>query len=204
MEGLDLLKQDWKKQDASLPKYAQKDLYEMLFRKSSSMVKWIFYISVIEFIFWVGLSIVFAIFDKDNTMNKPEFQVFNWISNGIFYIVILYFMVIFYKNYKGINSNDSVKGLMGSILKTRRTVKHYVWFNLIFFTVSYIAVSYIMYANAAFETANANVSPLMLFATLAIVLVVILVVLLLFYRLVYGILTRRLKKNYTELAKIEV
>lgn len=203
MEGLDLLKQEWKKQDASLPKYAQKDLYGMLFKKSSSMVKWIFYISVMEFVFWLGLSIVLMIFDTDNAMNRPEFKIFNIVSNSIFYVVIVYFMVAFYRNYRNIEVNDSVKGLMGNILKTRRTVKHYVWFNLGFFALSWTIVSFILFTNDGFKN-GAEVSPMMLAIILGVLLIVILAILLLFYRIVYGILTRRLQKNYKELAKIEV
>lgn len=204
MEGLDLLKQEWKKQDASLPKYKSNDLYKMLLEKSSSIVKWIFYISIIEFVFWIGLSIIIAIFDKDNMMTKPEFQVFNWISNIIFYGVIIFFMVKFYINYKRINTDDSIKGLMRNIIQTRRTVKHYVWFNLIFFALSFCAVSVLMYTHNDFGSTPEGVSPYVLLFVLIATLIVILGILILFYRLVYGILTRRLKKNYKELKTMEI
>jgi hypothetical protein len=155
------------------------------------IVKRIFYISIIEFVFWIGLSVIIAIFDKDNMMTKPEFQVFNWISNIIFYGVIIFFMVKFYINYKRINTDDSIKGLMRNIIQTRRTVKHYVWFNLLFFALSFCVVSVLMYTHNEFGTTPEGVSPYLLLFVLIATLIVILGILILFYRLVYGILTRR-------------
>jgi hypothetical protein len=51
MDQLDKLKDAWKSQDYSKHKVSTNDIYKMLHSKSSSIVKWIFYISIIEFIF---------------------------------------------------------------------------------------------------------------------------------------------------------
>ncbi len=198
MDELDLLKKDWKKQEASLPKYKMDDLHSMLHKKSSSMVKWIFYISILEFVFWIGLSLFMFIFDKDNPVYNPEFKVYNWISNILFYTVIAWFIFKFYKNYKRIHSDDSVKGLMHNILKTKRTVKYYVWFNLLFFAITFPIVSYLLFKNDAFDV-PANTPDYVIWLSLSITAAVVLLVLIIFYRLLYGILTRRLRKNYKEL-----
>lgn len=203
MEGLDLLKQEWNKQDATLPKYKSTDFYQMILKKSSSMVKWIFYISIIEFVFWTILNIFFAFKDDKQDMEALGLTTFNTINYILSYAILIYFMVRFYMNYKRINSDDSVKGLMTNILNTRQTVKHYVWFNILFFTVGFIIVSIIMYNNGGFNLPT-EVSPIMLIGILSVTLIVIIGILLLFYRLIYGILTRRLKRNYNELKKMEV
>ena len=53
MEELDLLKKDWNKDH--YPKVSENDIYGMLHKSSSSTVKWIFYVSVIEFIVLNGI-----------------------------------------------------------------------------------------------------------------------------------------------------
>ena len=51
MDELELLKKDWQKKEKDLPKLSYDDIYKMIWKKSSSFVKWIFYISIIEFVF---------------------------------------------------------------------------------------------------------------------------------------------------------
>ncbi len=47
MEELDLLKKHWKK-ESDLPKISKDEIGVIIHKKSSSVVKWIFIISVIE------------------------------------------------------------------------------------------------------------------------------------------------------------
>lgn len=49
MDELELLKKDWQKRERMHPKLSYDEIYSMLWKKSSSIVKWIFIISVIEF-----------------------------------------------------------------------------------------------------------------------------------------------------------
>jgi hypothetical protein len=49
MDELDKLKGAWKTQDYTKHKVSTNDIYKMLHSKSASYVKWIFYISIIEF-----------------------------------------------------------------------------------------------------------------------------------------------------------
>ena len=44
MDELELLKKDWQKDDANYPKLTFDEIYKMLLKKSSSIVKWIFII----------------------------------------------------------------------------------------------------------------------------------------------------------------
>ena len=50
MDELELLKRDWQKKDKQLPQLSFDDIYKMIWKKSSSIVKWIFLISIIEFL----------------------------------------------------------------------------------------------------------------------------------------------------------
>ena len=62
MDELDILKQNWKRNAENFPKFSEQDIYAMLHKKSSSIVKWILIISVLEFVFWLGISFLM----KDN------------------------------------------------------------------------------------------------------------------------------------------
>ena len=57
-DELEILKKDWQKQSAELPKFTASELYPMLLKKSSSIVKWIFIVSILEFAFWILLSLL--------------------------------------------------------------------------------------------------------------------------------------------------
>ena len=44
MDELELLKKDWQKENMTFPKLSYNDIYKMIIKKSSSIVKWIFII----------------------------------------------------------------------------------------------------------------------------------------------------------------
>ena len=46
MKELDLLKKDWKKNSDSFEQISEKEIYKMIHKKSSSIVKWILIISI--------------------------------------------------------------------------------------------------------------------------------------------------------------
>ncbi|WP_298894250.1 hypothetical protein [uncultured Psychroserpens sp.] len=213
MDELDLLKKDWQKQESAYPKLTYNELYKMILQKSSSIVKWIFIISILEFIFWlfmaIGLKASGINKDYEGLQSDTGFIILSIIS----YTILAYFFYRFYMNYKTINTTDNAKTLMENILKTRRTVKQYVGFNL---AVLVIGVAYMMpYAlnhdestRALIETAQANGDILKYYVGVAIVTLIALVIaigiLLLFYWLIYGLLLRSLNRNYKELKKLEV
>ena len=60
MEELDLLKKAWKKEERSFDQVSEKDIYGMLHQKSSSIVKWILIISIVEFAFWNVIAFLFS------------------------------------------------------------------------------------------------------------------------------------------------
>ena len=46
-DALDILKKDWEKTENKFKTFSETDIYKMLQSKSISIVKWIFYISII-------------------------------------------------------------------------------------------------------------------------------------------------------------
>ena len=214
MDELELLKKDWKREDAErYPKLSYKEIYSMILKKSSSIVKWIFIISILEFVFWLVFALIMKTSSHRDSISDLESSTIFITLSVISYSVLAYFFYRFYINYKTINSTDNASKLMENILKTRRTVKQYVGFNLAFIVVSVIAM--LPYAmnhdentKSIIENATANGEVFKFYASLILgvllVLIVAIAILLLFYYLVYGILLKRLNSNYKELKKLEV
>ena len=57
MDELDFLKKDWKRQEAELPKVSVESIYTMIHKRSSSLMKWILYVSIFEFVLWTILNL---------------------------------------------------------------------------------------------------------------------------------------------------
>lgn len=208
MDELELLKQDWKKQGNNFPKLSYQQIYKMLLKKSSSLVQWIFIISVAEFVFWVALDFFLSTKDSAKAIQELHMELFYNIANVINYSVLIFFVVKFYLNFRKIRTTDSARKLMRNIIKTRRTVKYYVWFNLAFFALGVtITFGVIMNQSEAITNLAEEHQTFKIVAIIGffvLLLALMLGILWLFYRLLYGILTRRLKKNYAELEKLEM
>jgi len=213
MDELELLKKDWNKNGDKYPKLSYDDIYKMILKKSSSIVKWIFIVSLLEFVFWGIIS--FALKDTESMQRFKNYNADSIIIplTIIGYIILAYFFYLFFKNYKTISVTDSAKVLMENILKTRRTVKKYVAFNLIYLVFSTIVVLFIEFDKDTelidqVQQASANGEVFKFYAIIIIVTLLLLAiaigVLLLFYWLVYGLLLGRLNKNYKELKKLEM
>jgi hypothetical protein len=210
MDELDKLKGAWKAQDYTKYKVSTNDIYKMLHAKSTSYVKWIFYISIIEFLVVIALNLSI---DNDKYL---DFFVQMGMKNMLLivtifsYLIMIIFIYLFYKNYRKINVDTDAKTLMKSILNTRKTVKYYIYFNL-----GFMAVSSTMFLNKIFSSSENTAAYRLeskipveftnsaLLITLIITMIVLIGVALLIYRIIYGILLRRLKKNYKELEQLE-
>jgi uncharacterized membrane protein YhdT len=213
MDELELLKKDWQKNNKDYPKLSYNDIYKMILKKSSSIVKWIFIISLLEFVFWGFIS--FAVKD---TEGMQRFKSYNAESimiplTIINFAILAYFFYRFFMNYRTISVTDNAKKLMENILKTRRTVKQYVAFNLIFLFISTFVVLGIQFKKddqivSMIDKAATNGELFKFYAvtilTTLLVLGIMIIIFLGFYYLIYGILLKRLNKNYRELKKLEM
>ena len=213
MDELELLKKDWQKEDSKYPKLSYNEIYNMILKKSSSIVKWIFIISLLEFALWTLIS--FGLKDTENMQRFKAYDVEHILIpiSVIGYIILAYFFYLFFKNYKTISAADSAKNLMENILRTRRTVKYYVGFNLIYLVVATIAVLFIEFdknpelidqLNEAAASGEVFKFYAVFIITIFVVLAIFVLLLLLFYYLIYGLLLRRLNKNYREIRRLEL
>ena len=108
MDELEFLKKDWKRQEADLPKVSIDSLYRMIHKRSSSIMKWILYISIIEFLFWTILN-AFTINTKSlNSLKELHLYEFEIVATIIHYCLLIYFIYIFYKNYKEVQTTENL------------------------------------------------------------------------------------------------
>ena len=211
MDQLDKLKKEWQSREQELPKVSYYNIYKMLLKKSSSIVKWIFIISVIELLFWISL---YFVIPEDNieVINEMGIGDIMFYSNIVHFIIFGIFIFIFYKNYQSIQVTDNTKMLMQNILNTRKTVRYFVYYNLGMFVLVSIVIDSYFYSRShqlyeIMDFANKGI-PEEGFATAFIISqiimgVVVIGLLLVFYWLVYGILLKRLNRNYKELKKMD-
>jgi len=213
MDELDLLKKDWKKREDEYQKLTYNEIYKMILKKSSSIVKWIFIISLLEFAFWTFISFFLKDTESMKRFDQYDADIIFIPLMVIGYIILAYFFYLFFKNHKTISATDNAKILMENILKTRRIVKQYVAFNLIYLVVSTVVVLILEFDRdqlviSQAQEAAANGEAFKFYAGIIIVTLLLLVLvigfLLVFYWLIYGLLLKRLNRNYRELKKLEV
>jgi|SRR5690606_3188797 len=213
MEELDLLKKDWNKDGNRFPKVSENDIYAMLHKKSSSIVRWILLICIIEFIVLIGISYLLS--DHPSVL-KMELYTSDYITVGMFIVdngINLFFMYLFYINYKQINSTANIKNLMAQILKTRKTVSKYIFVKLSLVVILSLTSFLFLYYNDpewlvvlhdAEEKGNGTAVSLFFFGAAIIGIAIFVLIIWIVYKLIYGLLLKRLKQNYEELKKIEV
>lgn len=205
MKELDLLKKNWKKENP-FPQLQEMDIYKMLHKKSSSIVKWILIISILEVTLWTVISFYFNadefLIKSHTEYMMPYFTVLTWLN----FIVTGIFIYLFYKNYRTISTTNATKKLMADIVRTRRTVKFYVGYNLGMLVLSAIS-GFVMAILASPEIRELSQNTKALAITIVIMVVFLLLffaIAALFYYLIYGTLMKRLYRNYKELKKIDL
>ena len=198
MDGLELLKKDWKKQEKNLPQYKREDISPMLQKKSTSVVKWIFIISIIEFVFWLGLDLLTIDADYADIVDQLGISLYMRIIIYVNYTGVVGFIIWFLRNYLKIKVTDNVRLLLKRILETRRSVKYYVWFNLIIFSISF-AMGFF----SAISNLDDNFDGKLYFyiGFFLVFLFIFVGLLWLIYHLIYGRLIKRLLRNYKEFKK---
>lgn len=213
MDELDLLKKDWNKADTKYPKLSYDQIYTMILKRSSSIVKWIFIISLLEFVFWLGISIAMKDSESAKRMNELHANYIIIPLSIAGYLVLAYFFYLFFKNYKTISVTDNAKTLMENILKTRRTVRHYVAFNLVYLVIATFVILGIEFNQnelfvASAQNAAADGDVFLYYARIVLVVIamlaIMIAILLFFYWLIYGVLLRKLNRNYKELKKLDL
>lgn len=205
MKELDLLKKDWQKNNA-FEQVSEGEIYKMLHTKSSSIVKWILIVSILEFVVLNGISLL---------LNDPKYDAFMRLHPFISflekfnYAVIIVFIYLFYRNFKSISVLNSSKTLIKHILKTRKIVTYYIYWNIFIGGITG-ALSFVEGFNEGYnggsKMTGSNKTATLEANCIGIIIAALFIMglLWLFYKLLYGRFLSKLKENYIELKKIDL
>lgn len=202
MDKLENLKDLWQSQPQAGVSYSKEDILNMVRKKSSSIVKWILIISILEFL----IPYVLILFTDLETPSRvyAEYGLENLTNyyTAVHFVIILGFFYVFYKNYRSISADSSVKSLLADILRTRRTVKYYIYYNLVMMGILGLHSFYVIMNSESFLSKlpeNADIT--IVWVTALFLYALVLFLFWCFYRLIYGFFLRKLKRNYAELKK---
>ncbi len=214
-DELDLLKKDWQKKEEHLPKLSFNEIHTMLWKKSSSVVKWILIISILEIALPQLLYLMPSMREGMNIYKEAGLSPYFLGLSIFYYLGAIYFVYQFYRRYKEISALDNAKNLMRKIIKTRRTVKYYVIFSLSVCFVMFLIFAFFIYFNDEFllslegiaeRAKNVSLEKIRTAAMLTMVIGGIIFTVLLggIYFLLYGLLLKKLKRNYSQLRNLNV
>ncbi len=216
MDELELLKKDWKRKESVLPKLSYDQLYAMIWKRSSSIVKWIFIISIIEFLLPQLLYLLPSAKEGMEFYEGLGLKNLMWGITIVQYLIVFYFIYQFYQRYREISALDNAKELMHKIMRTRKTVKNYILFALSIFLFSFLLIAvgialsdgdtFIHALNLEEKAADQSITNIKYVVVGILIAMGILCTafLGLIYFLIYGLLLRKLGKNYRELKRLEI
>jgi len=202
MDKLENLKDLWQNQQQTDIVYTKEDIYKMVQKKSTSIVKWILIISIAEFLLPYALILFTDLETPSRIYAEYGISELTVYYSVVHFIVILGFIYMFYKNYRNISAVSTVKNLLSDILKTRRTVKYYIYFNLIMMGILGLHSFYLIINSDMFIDKLPENASLALIWIIAVTLYgLVLLLFWCFYRVIYGYFLRKLNRNYKELRK---
>jgi len=208
---LDNYKKIWENQSEEKNKISALEIYKMTQSKSSSIVKWIFIIGLLEFAFWFALNYLGTYNGALEPYEKLNLIRFIDNINYFHYVVVVLFLILFYRNFSSISTIDNTKTLMRKILLVRKTVKWYVYYNLINVMVFSIVLNVLIFNTpngitiiSGIDNESLNQEYMMSIFIISQIVVIAIMILILwfFYYILYGILLKKLNKNYKELTKL--
>ncbi|MDR6404714.1 MULTISPECIES: beta-carotene 15,15'-monooxygenase [Chryseobacterium] len=215
---LDSLKKTWQEQPVQ-QKYDNNEILQMLNRKSRNYVKYIFWISVAEFVFFSVLGVFYflqgeesnsfiKVLERLGAQKTPEVE--NNFDNAYLAIKILsllvtaYFVYKFYQNYRKIKIEENLKGLITRIIKFKKTVNAFILISIVLLVAfTSVFTAFIFYAlnSQNIEPKSADLTIVIVGIIVSMVLSILLI--WLYYKLVYGIIIRKLDRNLKQLKEID-
>lgn len=210
---IDKLKKSWQ-QDVP-QRYHAPEIETILGRSSRNYVKYIFRISVAEFLFFFCLNFYYFFSGSDvadllsiikklgatpDLAEQKTLAEIYFVLKCISVIMTAVFVVLFYAKYRKIDVESSLKKFTLQIISFKKTVKYFILANILLLIGSTAAlVLYILKLLQNHQTDLTSPKILVFGAGVAFTLFVGSLLVWLYYRLVYGILIRRLSNNLEEL-----
>lgn len=215
---LDSFKKTWQEQPV-LPKYDNNEILKMLNKKSRNYMKYIFWISVAEFLFFSVMGVFYLIQsnESDSFLNilekmgiQKDSQLVTKLDNIYLIIKILslvvtgFFVLKFYQNYRKIKIEEDLKLFIIRIITFKKTVNAFILTNiglLLILVIAFIGFTFYMLNVQNIELSSSSLTGFIVGIIVGTILCVALI--WVYYRLVYGIIMSRLDKNLNQLKEIE-
>ncbi|MFY1048434.1 beta-carotene 15,15'-monooxygenase [Chryseobacterium sp. GP-SGM7] len=215
---LDSFKKTWQEQPVQ-PKYDNNEILKMLNKKSRNYMKYIFWISVVEFLFFSILGVFYLIQsnESDSFLNilekmgvQKDSQLVNKLDNIYLIIKIVsllvtgFFVFKFYQNYRKIKIEEDLKLFILRIITFKKTVNAFILTNiglLLILITALIGFTFYILNAQNIELNSSSFTGFIVGIVVSTILCVILI--WIYYRLVYGIIMSRLDKNLNQLKEIE-
>lgn len=204
MDELELLKNHWKKQ-TDFPHKSKSEMHLLIRKSSSNVLKWIIIINILEFAFFFLLPLLMKVDDSKDGYTDSQLQIIN-ISEYISYAIPVIFIVLYIRLMRRIQVTDTVSTLLSNILQARKLLNIYIYTNITIFSLAIIFGAYIGIQQDEAFAMSSSFGPFYRILIITFIVIMVLVFLLfawLFYKLLYGFLMRRLKRNYEHLKQIE-
>lgn len=215
---LDSFKKTWQEQPVQ-EKYDYNEILQMLNKKSRNYVKYIFWISVIEFLFFTLIGLFYIIQGKEsnsfiNILTKLGVQRTSELENTFdnIYLVLkvlslaitAYFVFKFYQNYKVIKIEENLKKFILQIITFKKTVNAFILINIaLLITFTSIFTIFVFYILNTQNVEITNSTLIGFVAGIIISTVFTVIMVWLYYRVVYGIIIKKLDKNLIQLKEID-
>lgn len=215
---LDSFKKTWQEQPVQ-PKYDNNEILKMLNNKSRNYMKYIFWISVVEFLFFSVLGVFYLIQSNESDtflsiLEKmgvhKDSQLVTKLDNIYLIVKILslvvtgFFVLKFYQNYRKIKIEEDLKAFITRIITFKKTVNAFILTNiglLLILISTLIGFAFYILNVQNIEINNSAFTGFIVGIIVGTILCVILI--WAYYRLVYGIIMNRLDKNLSQLKEIE-
>ncbi|MCD1116440.1 beta-carotene 15,15'-monooxygenase [Chryseobacterium turcicum] len=215
---LDSFKKTWQEQPVQ-PKYDNNEILKMLNKKSRNYMKYIFWISVAEFLLFSVLGVFYLIQSNESDsflsiLEKmgvhKDSQLVNKLDNIYLIVKILslvvtgFFVIKFYQNYRKIKIEEDLKLFIIRIITFKKTVNAFILTNiglLLVLMSAFIGFTFYIINIQNIEVSNSTLIGFLVGIIIGTILCVSLI--WVYYRLVYGIIISRLDKNLSQLKEIE-
>ncbi|MBM7419130.1 MULTISPECIES: beta-carotene 15,15'-monooxygenase [Chryseobacterium] len=215
---LDSFKKTWQEQPVK-PKYDNNEILKMLNNKSRNYMKYIFWISVVEFLLFSVLGVFYLIQNNESDsflsiLEKMgvhrDSQLITKLDNIYLIVKILslvvtgFFVFKFYQNYRKIRVEEDLKLFIIRIITFKKTVNAFILTNIGLLLILISALIGFTFYILNVQNIEINSSTFTGFIVGIIVSTILCVILIwVYYRLVYGIIINRLDKNLNQLKEIE-
>ena len=196
-------------------KFDQNQIFQMLKKKSSTTIKWLFIFTFCEFILFISYNLYILISGKSLFNNEvkslvEQKTIHNYEIASVLGIAITFgFLVMAYRYFRKIDLNQSVVDLMKNIISFRRLVNLFILFTVLSLIIS-SAPFYYELGQSIYLAKHANdIKPLVENATIygwiAIITAVAFIIIIgtVYYGIIYFLFLRKLQQNLRELREIK-